>query len=758
MTWSGGECLLKYQLVNFCVVSIFWVTTAALAGGSQEITSGCEKCSPWQSQWSENFEIPPSVLADNNWTTEDPTKWLSPRTSTHKNLWLKTTLSHSEIDQSLFLVNPRKAFTVWVNNQKIYSYGTVTAEGVSYPGEAWHLVPLPFSPENQNSPLTVILSLASDDSYLGFASGIRLGDPKSHLQWYSRKQMPQLAFAVLYFFGGLLILGLSLNSRLRSTFSTYGIFFILLSGHAAVRTQLPLLIYGNPALWNDVKLLFLYLLPAFGMATADRIFSRRPYKIISILKWAGAIFAAYVTIMLIAFDKSLLGYYLPFSVLSAANIITVLGLTTIEVARGNRRIWLFSLGLLSFVITATLDLAGRLGLITTPEIFQYGVFVFAVTVAIYMTIKLKLAVALIHNFRVLIPPSLFNSILRDPDLLAAPPQQRRISVIFIDLVGYSRLLESRDTGKSFAATKAQLETFVAIIHKFGGVVEKTLGDGLLAYFGFELGSAASRKDYEQSALQAAIDVQRQVAQATIDAHPVHLVHPVRIGINTDVVTIGNIGGPERFELSALGPGVVIAQRFEQAADPFRIIVDQETMTALLAKFPDCGIEKKQIKMKHHEAFRPAYEVDPFLKTPDLYKQCLSIQQGFHELNRVAARKEVIPQNLLVCISALGNGWIADISESGLRLNLDTFLGRGAIFEMSLRTDYAPLQAFLNEKHLNSLSAQVHWTQAVNGRYVHGCQINGLNERLRKLLYDAIANSVLSVSEETDLRVKRNNVA
>lgn len=299
------------------------------------------------------------------------------------------------------------------------------------------------------------------------------------------------------------------------------------------------------------------------MATADRIFSRRPYKIISILKWAGAIFAAYVTIMLIAFDKSLLGYYLPFSVLSAANIITVLGLTTIEVARGNRRIWLFSLGLLSFVITATLDLVGRLGLITTPEIFQYGVFVFAVTVAIYMTIKLKLAVALIHNFRVLIPPSLFNSILRDPDLLAAPPQQRRISVIFIDLVGYSRLLESRDTGKSFAATKAQLETFVAIIHKFGGVVEKTLGDGLLAYFGFELGSAASRKDYEQSALQAAIDVQRQVAQATIDAHPVHLVHPVRIGINTDVVTIGNIGGPERFELSALGPGVVIAQRLNR---------------------------------------------------------------------------------------------------------------------------------------------------------------------------------------------------
>ena len=109
--------------------------------------------------------------------------------------------------------------------------------------------------------------------------------------------------------------------------------------------------------------------------------------------------------------------------------------------------------------------------------------------------------------------------------------------MFIDLVGYSRLLESKDTGKSFAATKAQLEIFVAIIHRFGGVVEKTLGDGLLAYFGFELGSTNPRKGYEQSALQTAIEVQRQVAQATIDSDPVHLVHPVRIGINTDIVTI-----------------------------------------------------------------------------------------------------------------------------------------------------------------------------------------------------------------------------
>ena len=740
------------------MISTFFGTTAAIASGSQEITSGCEKCSPWQSQWSENFEISPSALIDNNWSAEDPTNWLSPRSSTHKNLWLKTTLSQLEREQSLFLINPRKAFNVWVNGQKIYSYGSVTAEGVSYPGEAWHLVPVPMSSENQSSPVTVILSFASDDSYLGFASGIRLGDSKSHLQWYSLRQMPQLAFAVLYFFGGLLILGLSINSRLRASFFPYGVFFILLSGHAAVRTQLPLLLYGNPELWNELKLFFLYLIAVFGMATADCIFSRRPYKIIKFLQWAAVVFSFSTTIMLVVFDKSLMSYYLPFSILSAANIVTVLVLTTIEVARGNRRILLFSLGLISLVLTATLDLAGRLGLVATQEVFHYGVFVFAVTVAIYMVIKLKLAVALIHNFRVLIPPSLFKSILRDPDLLAAPPQQRRISVMFIDLVGYSRLLESKDTGKSFAATKAQLEVFVAIIHRFGGVVEKTLGDGLLAYFGFELGSTTPRKGYEQSALQTAIEVQRQVAQATIDSDPVHLVHPVRIGINTDIVTIGNIGGPERFELSALGPGVVIAQRFEQAADPFRIIIDQDTMSALVDNFPDCGIERKQIKMKHHDAFRPAYEVDPFLKTPELYKRCLSIQQGFNELNRVAARKAVIPQNLLVCISALGNGWIEDISESGLRLSLDTFLGRGSVFEMSLRTDYTPLQEFLNEKHLGSLSAQVHWTQAVNGRYLHGCQINGLNESLRKLLYEAISNSVLSVSEEMDFRIKSEKIA
>ncbi len=734
---------MNYVLVNFCALLVLW-TTAVKAEGSLEIASGCENCSPWQSQWSENFGMVPSDLPVNSWILDDPTNWLSPSTSTHKNLWLKTTLSLPNSDQSLFLVNPRKAFAVWVNNKKIYSYGTATAEGISYPGEAWHLVPLPL--EQQNSPVEVVLSFASDDSRLGFASGIRLGESKSHLQWYSRRQMPQLAFAVLYFFGGLLILTLSVNTRLRSSFLVFGVFFILLAGHATIRTQLLLLLYGDPALWNQVKLLFLFFLPVFGMATTNRIFSRRPYKIISILQWIGAGFAVFATFMQIVFDKNLLLFYVPFTVLSACNLTTVLTLTLVEAANGNRKIWLFSFGLVSFVTTAALDLAGSLGLITIPEIFHYGVLVFAVTVAIYMVIKLKLAMALIHNFRVLIPPTLFNSILRNPDLLSVPPQQRRISVIFIDLVGYSRLLDSRDTAKSFAATKHQLEIFVNVIHKFGGVVEKTLGDGLLAYFGFEFGSKTPRKDFEHSALQAAIEIQRKVAQTMIDANPVHVIHPVRIGINTDIVTIGNIGGEERFELSALGPGVVTAQRFEQAADPFRIIVDQETMKTLIASFPDCGIEKKQIKMKHHESFRPAFEVDPFVKNPEIYRQCLSIQQRFQELSRVALRIEVIPQNLLVCISSLGNGWIANISETGLRLNLDTFLGRGTVFEMALRTDYAPLQAFLTEKHLDSLSAQVHWTQAVNGRYIHGCQINGLNENLRKLLFEAVAHSVLNASD------------
>ena len=98
--------------------------------------------------------------------------------------------------------------------------------------------------------------------------------------------------------------------------------------------------------------------------------------------------------------------------------------------------------------------------------------------------------------------------------------------------------------------------------------------------------------------------------------------------------------------------------------------------------------------------------------------------------------------------------MTNISDTGLGLNLEEFLSRGVVVDIELKTYVQSLQGLLVEERLNSISVQVHWTQAVGGRYLHGCQINGLSESRRKRLFHAVeaTTNSLKVDEASSLRL------
>ena len=98
-----------------------------------------------------------------------------------------------------------------------------------------------------------------------------------------------------------------------------------------------------------------------------------------------------------------------------------------------------------------------------------------------------------------------------------------------------------------------------VIEAHGGVVDKYLGDGVMALFG----APVTRPDDAQRALHCALEIRRRVAALGPVLAARGLPHPqVGIGINTSRVIAGNIGSPSRLNYTVLGDGVNLASRLE----------------------------------------------------------------------------------------------------------------------------------------------------------------------------------------------------
>jgi adenylate cyclase len=132
-----------------------------------------------------------------------------------------------------------------------------------------------------------------------------------------------------------------------------------------------------------------------------------------------------------------------------------------------------------------------------------------------------------------------------------PPEgvELDVSLMFVDVPGFTPLAEQRSATEVVAALNAMFEQLVPIISEHGGHVDKFLGDGLLAVFG----APENYPDHADRALRAGCEI--------IDAD---LGLPVCVGINSGPVVAGTVGGAGRLNFSVIGDAVNVAARVEAA--------------------------------------------------------------------------------------------------------------------------------------------------------------------------------------------------
>jgi class 3 adenylate cyclase/predicted ATPase len=172
-----------------------------------------------------------------------------------------------------------------------------------------------------------------------------------------------------------------------------------------------------------------------------------------------------------------------------------------------------------------------------------------------------------------IPSVVAESILHDQERLSG--ERREIAVLFADAVNFTHLSASLDAESVFNLINDLLGRLIACVHRYGGLVDKFTGDGLMAVFG----APVAHENNAEMAVRAALDMQRAadeftpVAKAQLGA-PLE----IRIGVHSGPAIAGILGTAEQAAYTVIGDTVNMAARLESLATPGNILVSTEVHT------------------------------------------------------------------------------------------------------------------------------------------------------------------------------------
>jgi adenylate cyclase len=152
-------------------------------------------------------------------------------------------------------------------------------------------------------------------------------------------------------------------------------------------------------------------------------------------------------------------------------------------------------------------------------------------------------------------------------------EKREVSVLFADITGFTTITDGMSPPDVIALLNECMERLTDVVEREGGVVDKYVGDQVMALFG----APVTRGHDSLRAVRAAMGMQRAMAELNEErARRGERPLEVSIGINTGQVMAGNMGSPSRLNYTVLGDGVNLASRVEGYAPSAGVLITDRT--------------------------------------------------------------------------------------------------------------------------------------------------------------------------------------
>ena len=224
--------------------------------------------------------------------------------------------------------------------------------------------------------------------------------------------------------------------------------------------------------------------------------------------------------------------------------------------------------------------------------------------------QLRLKERIRETFGRYVDPRIVDGLISGP-ALATEGQRRVMTVLFCDVKGFVGVSEEMTPQGLVKVMNGYFSTMSAPIHQHGGIIDKYIGDAIMAYWGPPFTADA---DQAQFAGLAALDMLDRVGPFRdelpnlLGLKNVPISFDIRVGIATGEALVGSVGSAVMMSYTVMGETVNLASRLEGANKLYgcRILASEPTVTAAGAAIETREIDRVVLVGQSHS--QPIYEI------------------------------------------------------------------------------------------------------------------------------------------------------
>jgi adenylate cyclase len=178
-----------------------------------------------------------------------------------------------------------------------------------------------------------------------------------------------------------------------------------------------------------------------------------------------------------------------------------------------------------------------------------------------------------------VSPQIWRTIFSGSDV-KLETSRKRLTVFFSDIKGFTELSESMEADDMTNMLNHYLSEMSQIIHKYGGTIDKFIGDAIMVFFGDPVSRGAQADCLACISMAIEMKKHMRIMQKHWGGKGIETSLEIRMGINTGYCTVGNFGTEQRLDYTVLGTEVNLASRLETAAPPGEILISHETYSLI----------------------------------------------------------------------------------------------------------------------------------------------------------------------------------
>ncbi|GAB4531267.1 MAG: hypothetical protein Kow0063_10300 [Anaerolineae bacterium] len=191
-------------------------------------------------------------------------------------------------------------------------------------------------------------------------------------------------------------------------------------------------------------------------------------------------------------------------------------------------------------------------------------------------------------FEQFLAPEVVDRLLNGRIKLTTEGQRQEVTVLVADLRRSTELVLTLETEEMVRLLNDYFGEMTNVVFSYEGMVDKFLGDGVMAVFGAPMTHSGGELDDVTRAVQAAIEMQKVFKDMLMSWERRlgnKLATGLGIGVCTGMAVVGNVGSTKRIEHTVIGPVVNLASRLSGLAASGQTLLDEETFRRMRLATP-----------------------------------------------------------------------------------------------------------------------------------------------------------------------------